>query len=211
MDHFSATHASALPSAGLPGATACHVSMAIPGELISDQPDQPVPQSSLGLGGRQLYSKEQWDAQKQFIWRLYNQENKPFKRVMEILRTEHNFVPTYILLFLLCHDHNLYVWIYSDGCYRRRQFYRKINEWGFEKNIKEIEMRAIAENLENGGSGGPVELKGRQIDTAKIQRWQKRQGRMKGVVNASQSQLGAGRLHGSQILDRPNTTYSPNG
>jgi hypothetical protein len=74
--------------------------------------------------------------------------------------------------------------IFPNSCFRRRQFYRKISEWGFEKNIKESEMRAIAQNLEQDELGGPAELKGRQIDMAKILRWQKRQGRFKGAVRS---------------------------
>jgi len=59
---------------------------------------------------------------------------------------------------------------------RRRQFYRKVSEWGFEKNIKDKEMRAIVQNLSQmEGEGGSfmAELRGHQIDPAKIQRWQR--------------------------------------
>jgi len=49
-----------------------------------------------GLGGRGLYSKEQWNAQKSVIQQLYNVENKPYKRVVNILRTKYNFFPTYV-------------------------------------------------------------------------------------------------------------------
>ncbi len=45
-------------------------------------------------------------------------------------------------------------------------------------------MRAIAQNLEQGEMDGPAELKGRQIDTAKILRWQKRQGRLKSALHS---------------------------
>ena len=50
-----------------------------------------------GLGGRELYSKAQWEAKKSVIRQLYNLENKPFKRVIEILRTEHDFFITYAI------------------------------------------------------------------------------------------------------------------
>jgi hypothetical protein len=54
-----------------------------------------------GLGGRELYSKEQWESQKPIIRQLYNLENKPYKRVIELLRTEHNFIPTYAIQFFV--------------------------------------------------------------------------------------------------------------
>ena len=47
-----------------------------------------------GLRSREQYSKEQWEAQKIFIEQLYHCEKKPFKRVIDILRTEYNFFPT---------------------------------------------------------------------------------------------------------------------
>jgi len=62
-----------------------------------------VPQPNPGLGGRELYSKEQWEAHKPIIRQLYNFENKPFKRVIDILRIEHNFFPTYVIILFLFH------------------------------------------------------------------------------------------------------------
>jgi hypothetical protein len=55
---------------------------------------QQLAQYSTWLGGKGIYSKEQWDIQKPVIRQLYNVENKPYKRVMEILRNEYNFSPT---------------------------------------------------------------------------------------------------------------------
>ena len=45
--------------------------------------------------GRGQYSNEVWEAQKPVIWRLYNVENKPYKQVVETLRDEYKFFPTY--------------------------------------------------------------------------------------------------------------------
>ncbi len=96
MEDVVGFSASALPSAcdSLP-------TTGIPGQILSHASAKPVSQSSFGLGGREMYSKEQWEIQKPVIYRLYNQENKSFKRVVEILGTEHNFFPTYVILFLL--------------------------------------------------------------------------------------------------------------
>jgi tetratricopeptide (TPR) repeat protein len=69
--------------------------------------------------------------------------------------------------------------------FRRRQFYRKISEWGFEKNIKDKEMRTLVQDLNqrrNDGEGPTVELKGKQVDPVKMYRWQKRHGGMKDVA-----------------------------
>jgi hypothetical protein len=68
---------------------------------------------------------------------------------------------------------------------RKRQFYRKITEWGFEKNIKDKEMRALVKDLtqrENEGEDLSIEFRGQQVDPAKIQRWRKRHGLAKEVA-----------------------------
>jgi len=66
-----------------------------PTQLQMELQPQLALQPRPGLGGRELYSKEQWEAQKTVIKQLYNHEKKPFKRVIDILRTEYNFFPTY--------------------------------------------------------------------------------------------------------------------
>jgi hypothetical protein len=91
--------------------SASALSFNIAGGVNGNYPDQlPIQsraqeafQTHSGLGGRELYSKEQWEAQKPIIRQLYNLENKPFKRVIDILRTEHNFFPTYVLDIFLFH------------------------------------------------------------------------------------------------------------
>jgi hypothetical protein len=64
-------------------------------------------------------------------------------------------------------------------CCRKKQFTRKISEWGFEKNVKQKERRAILRSL--GAEANAVEfearmLRGRRLDKAKIERWRKRDG-----------------------------------
>jgi len=78
----------------LPTDYTSHATRDIPEQLLSEATPYPVHNPSSGPGGRQLYSKEQWEAQKPAIYRLYNQENKPYNRVVKILRMEHNFFPT---------------------------------------------------------------------------------------------------------------------
>jgi hypothetical protein len=147
---------------------------------------QEVLQPHPGLGGRKIYSKEQWEAQKPIIKQLYIAENMSFKDVIDILRNEHNFFPTYDLDILLFHafspliNFNMLIMML-----RKRQFYRKINDWGFEKNIKDKEMRTLIQDLvqrANTGEDLSPELRGRQVDPVKVERWRKRHGRVNDVV-----------------------------
>ena len=59
---------------------------------------------------------------------------------------------------------------------RKKQLLYRISGWGFEKNVKKNERRAIINNL--GPGLGKVEfeaqvLKGRTLDEAKLNRWMK--------------------------------------
>jgi hypothetical protein len=62
---------------------------------------------------------------------------------------------------------------------RKKQFLRRISEWGFEKNVKKDERRAIIESLGEVANKGEFEammLRGRRLDKAKLERWRKREG-----------------------------------
>jgi hypothetical protein len=64
-------------------------------------------------------------------------------------------------------------------CDRKKQFLRRISEWGFEKNVKKDERRAILESLgevANEGEFEAVMLRGRRLNKAKLERWRKREG-----------------------------------
>jgi hypothetical protein len=53
-----------------------------------------------------------------------------------------------------------------------------VKEWGFQKNVKQGERRAILESLGDVVSMGDFEarkLRGRRLDKAKIERWRKRE------------------------------------
>jgi hypothetical protein len=91
-DGFVGHSASALPFNLNGGATGSY-----PGKHPMESRAQETFQEHSGLGGREQYSKERWEAQKPIIKQLYIVENKPFKRVINILRTEHNFFPTYVI------------------------------------------------------------------------------------------------------------------
>jgi hypothetical protein len=91
-DVFTVQSASALP-ANITGDVTGNYPEQLPTQSRAHEAFQPYHE----LGGRELYSKEQWEAQKPIIRQLYYLENKPFKRVVDILRTEHNFFPTYVV------------------------------------------------------------------------------------------------------------------
>ncbi|KAE9362669.1 hypothetical protein N431DRAFT_525010 [Stipitochalara longipes BDJ] len=102
-----------------------------------------------------MYPKEQWLALKPAIQRLYIEEGQTFTQVAEHLDQHHGFKPT------------------------KKQFFRRVKEWGLEKNVKQDERRAILESLGYGMKEEDFEarkLRGRRLDKAKIERWKKREG-----------------------------------
>jgi Clr5 domain len=124
----------------------------------------PDTQSSMTISGeeklgetnarRKMYPKEQWLSLKPVIQRLYIDENQTFTKVAEYLDQNHGFKPT------------------------KKQFLRRISEWGFEKNVKRDERRAILGSLGvvREGEFQARKLRGRRLDKAKLERWRKREG-----------------------------------
>jgi hypothetical protein len=113
---------------------------------------------------RKMYPKEQWLALKPVIQRLYIDENQTFTKVAEYLDQNHGFKPT------------------------KKQFLRRISEWGFEKNVKRDERRAILGSLGvvREGEFQARKLRGRRLDKAKLERWRKRE---EIVGNGTQNEL----------------------
>jgi hypothetical protein len=61
---------------------------------------------------------------------------------------------------------------------RKKQFLRRISEWGIQKNIKRDERRTILDSLGDAVKEvefEPKTLRGRRLDKAKIARWKKRE------------------------------------
>jgi hypothetical protein len=57
---------------------------------------------------------------------------------------------------------------------RKKQLLHRIYGWGYEKNVKKDERRAIIERLgPEVGSLGETMLRGRRLDKAKLNRWMK--------------------------------------
>ena len=78
-DVFTVQSASALP-VNITGDVTGNYTEQLPMQSRAQEAFQPHPE----LGGRELYSKEQWEAQKPIIKQLYYLENKPFKRVIDL-------------------------------------------------------------------------------------------------------------------------------
>ncbi|KAN0110020.1 hypothetical protein V8E51_006407 [Hyaloscypha variabilis] len=100
----------------------------------------------------QSLAKQNWNDLKSTIRELYLDQGQTLKQLANYLEEHHGFRPT------------------------KKQLLYRISGWGFEKNVKKNERRAIIKNL---GSGlGKVEfeaqvLKGRTLDEAKLNRWMK--------------------------------------
>jgi hypothetical protein len=99
MDTSYAEDACIAQYSALPSTTPAPAMELLPEQLLAQSLPHPAARSVPGRGGLQLYSKEQWEAQKPIIRRLYNHENKPYNRVVDILGAEHNFFPTYATQF----------------------------------------------------------------------------------------------------------------
>ncbi len=90
---------------------------------------------------------------------------------------------------------------------RKKQFLRRISEWGFQKNVKRGERRAILEGLGRAITEGGFEariFRGRKLNKAKIERWKKREGFTSEGMEAGSSR-DPGKLEGHHLVNRLNT------
>ncbi|PMD24378.1 hypothetical protein NA56DRAFT_35355 [Hyaloscypha hepaticicola] len=97
-------------------------------------------------------ARKNWDDLKPTIRELYLDQGQTLKQLIKYLEEHHGFRPT------------------------RKQLLYRISRWGFEKNVKKNERRAIIEHF--GPELGKVEfeaqtLRGRKLDEAKLNRWMK--------------------------------------
>jgi tetratricopeptide (TPR) repeat protein len=100
---------------------------------------------------RKMHPKSHWEALKPLIHQLYIEENQTFTKVAAYLDQNHGLNPT------------------------KKQFLRRVKEWGFEKNVKGAERRAILERVGEEEQFEERVLRGRRLDKAKIERWRKRE------------------------------------
>ncbi|PMD62303.1 TPR-like protein [Hyaloscypha bicolor E] len=119
--------------------------------MLLECPSQIVPnegQVSVNPGIRAM-PRQQWEELKPLIEQTYIQENKPFPYLAEVLRRDHGFEPT------------------------KRQFSRKIIEWGFRKNIPRGERRVILQRILKG-SEETSNVKDHRLKPQKLKNWQRR-------------------------------------
>ncbi|PMD30601.1 hypothetical protein L207DRAFT_641537 [Hyaloscypha variabilis F] len=100
--------------------------------------------------GTQAMTKQQWDNLKPLIEQIYIEENRPFPYLAEVLRKDHGFEP------------------------KKRQFARKIDEWGFRKNISRGERRMILQRVLTHPSEEADDFRDRRLKARKLNNWRKR-------------------------------------
>ncbi|KAF7857298.1 hypothetical protein EAF04_009539 [Stromatinia cepivora] len=120
--------------------------------LLGNEMSIEVEEKSLNTEGLKVLSSEEWLKFKPIIQRLYINENKTFKVVAGKLLSEVGFCPT------------------------KRQFTRKIEEWGLKKNFRKAERKFL---LQNGNPNGTMHFglgDKRILDPRRIQRLKRRYG-----------------------------------
>ncbi|KAE9373142.1 hypothetical protein N431DRAFT_406481 [Stipitochalara longipes BDJ] len=121
--------------------------------LISS-PEAP-PKKHVWTAGTRMLSKEGWEELKPTIRHLYLDENRTLKQLTEHIYEHYEVKPT------------------------KKQLTHRISRWGFEKNVKRAERRAIIQNLSSEIKTAGFEAKsirGRTLDKAKLGRWMKQEG-----------------------------------
>ncbi|KAF7941610.1 uncharacterized protein EAE97_006447 [Botrytis byssoidea] len=107
-------------------------------------------QSLLPTGGHKVLSREEWLKLKPIILQLYIDENQTYSTVASELARRFDFYPT------------------------KRQFTRKIEEWGLKKNFRKAERKLLLQNNMSSGTAQFIIGDKRVSDTKRIQRLKKR-------------------------------------
>ncbi|KAF8850846.1 hypothetical protein BDZ45DRAFT_167732 [Acephala macrosclerotiorum] len=108
-----------------------------------------APPSSTSASAR-MHSAEEWEAVRHLITGLYIQERMTLSKVMGILRESHDFVAT------------------------AKQYKRKLQLWGLNKNVKGSEMKALVRKQQKRKEVGKktvCRVRGYEIDEARISRY----------------------------------------
>ena len=119
-------------------------------------------------------SAEQWDTKKMVIHDLYIIHDLSLSEIMKIMENEHSFSQSYVVS--LCSR-----LLKLTNCCRRKQYTTKFKEWGYEKNIKETDMKAIVNKdlkrkAENPLRPSAFRLRGKPVPNHKIERYEKDNG-----------------------------------
>ncbi|TGO64934.1 hypothetical protein BOTNAR_0083g00170 [Botryotinia narcissicola] len=107
-------------------------------------------QSSLSTGSQKVLSREEWLKFKPIIQQLYIDENQTYPTVASELARRFDFYPT------------------------KRQFTRKIEEWGLKKNFSKAERKLLLQNNKSSGTAQFTIGNKRISDTKRIRRLKKR-------------------------------------
>jgi hypothetical protein len=121
------------------------------------------------LGVREA-SRQRWEALKHVIQRVYIEEDRPYPYLAHLLKTQHGFATTYDFQVVLYSRSGLA----ANEYIRKRQFSRKIIEWGFRKNISSFERREILQTLPEDTSYSALGSKDPRLKPEKIRNWRKR-------------------------------------
>ena len=116
-------------------------------------------------------SAEECNAKKNTIHNLYVVHDLSLPEIMKIMENKNSFSQSYVVS--LC-SRLLKLTI----CCRRKQYTTKLKEWGYEKNIKETDMRAIVNKdlkrkAENPLRLSAFRLRGKPVPKHKIERYEK--------------------------------------
>ena len=119
-------------------------------------------------------SAEEWDAKKMVIHDLYIIQDLSLPEVIKIMENENSFSQSYVVS--LCSRP-----LKLTNCCRRKQYTTKLKEWGYEKNIKEADMKAIVKKdlkrkAENPLRPSAFRLRGKPVPNHKIERYEKDNG-----------------------------------
>ncbi|TGO29248.1 hypothetical protein BPAE_0017g00560 [Botrytis paeoniae] len=109
-----------------------------------------VTQPSLPTGGNKILSREEWLKFKPIIQQLYIDENQTYPTVAHELSRRFDFYPT------------------------KRQFTRKIEEWGLKKNFRKAERKLLLQNHKGSPTSQFIMGDKRVSDSKRIQRLKKR-------------------------------------
>ena len=120
-------------------------------------------------------STEEWDAKRMAIHDLYIIHDLPLPEVIKIMENKNSFSQSYVIPFVLVALRRSLI---LTNCLRRKQYTTKLKEWGYEKNIRETDMRAIAHKdfkrkAEDALRPSTFRLRGKPVPNHKIERYEK--------------------------------------
>jgi hypothetical protein len=121
------------------------------------------------LGVREA-ARQRWEELKPLIQRVYIEEDRPYPYLANLLLTQHGFETTYDCKFA---PYNIWG-SDTNGCVRKRQFSRKIAEWGFRKNVSSSERRGILQSLPDCNVPSSLYPGDPRLKPEKLRSWRKR-------------------------------------